>query len=188
MTLYRHAAPLEMTVAVSHSHVISTAAKRSGEISLLYAAWLWCIPRLPACRYVAALGSLTSRTEGPLRHCVALFAPLGSVSLDSQSSTDSLRIQFPCHLKGDASTPFRMTGPAGRRRSVCRLTVSMSDCLSLPCHFDRSAKETVKKYRHFFTVSLFHQRISFILPLRFPYRRKGRRWRRCGRRLPVSGG
>ena len=26
-------------------------------------------------------------------------APLGSVSLDSQSSIDSLRIQFPCHRK-----------------------------------------------------------------------------------------
>ena len=26
-------------------------------------------------------------------------APLGSVSLDSQSSADSLRIQFPCHRK-----------------------------------------------------------------------------------------
>ena len=63
LTPYRHAAPLEMTVTASRSPVISTAAKRSGEISLLYAAWLWCIPRLPACRYVAALGSLTSRTE-----------------------------------------------------------------------------------------------------------------------------
>ena len=36
----------------------------------------------------------------PLRHFVALFAPVGSVSLNSQSSADSLRIQFPCHLKG----------------------------------------------------------------------------------------
>ena len=36
----------------------------------------------------------------PLRHFVALSAPVGSVSLDSQSSADSLRIQFPCHLKG----------------------------------------------------------------------------------------
>ena len=52
LTLYRHAAPLEMTVAVSRFHVISTVAKRSGEISLLYAAWLWCLSRLPACRYV----------------------------------------------------------------------------------------------------------------------------------------
>ena len=50
LTPYRHAAPLEMTVTASRSPVISTAAKRSGEISLLYAAWLWCLPRLPAYR------------------------------------------------------------------------------------------------------------------------------------------
>ena len=31
---------------------------------------------------------------------VALSAPIGSMSLDSQSPMDSLRIQFPCHLKG----------------------------------------------------------------------------------------
>ena len=39
---------------------------------------------------------------------------------------------------GGASTAFRMTGPAGRLRSVSRLTVLISDCLFLPCHFDRS--------------------------------------------------
>ena len=50
LTPYRHAAPLEMTVTASRSPVISTAAKRSGEISLLYAAWLWCLSRLPAHR------------------------------------------------------------------------------------------------------------------------------------------
>ena len=35
----------------------------------------------------------------------------------------------------------RMTGPAGRRRIVCRLSVLMSDGLFLPCHFDRSEAE-----------------------------------------------
>ena len=43
LTPYRHAAPLEMTVTAGRSHVISTAAKRSGEISLLYAAWPHCV-------------------------------------------------------------------------------------------------------------------------------------------------
>ena len=36
LTPYRHAAPLEMTVTAGRSHVIPTAAKRSGEIPLLY--------------------------------------------------------------------------------------------------------------------------------------------------------
>ena len=40
-----------------------------------------------------------SYPPAPLRHFVALF-PGGSVSLDSQSPMGSLRIQFPCHLKG----------------------------------------------------------------------------------------
>jgi hypothetical protein len=46
--------------------------------------------------------------RAPLRHSVALFAPLGSVSLDSQSSADSLRIQFPCHLKGTQGLATRL--------------------------------------------------------------------------------
>ena len=34
----------------------------------------------------------------PLVAGATTFAPLGSVSLDSQSPKGSLRIQFPCHL------------------------------------------------------------------------------------------
>ena len=113
LTPYRHAAPLEMAVAASRSHVISTAAgqppigkpligqargqlrltwrlyaesPQSGEISLLYAAWLWCLSRLPAHWYAAALGSLTSRTE--ILHCVQNDEPAGRLRSVSRLMSD----------------------------------------------------------------------------------------------------
>ena len=46
-----------------------------------------------SCRRQRAFGNPPLATTWPSP------APLGSVSLDSQSSIDSLRIQFPCHRK-----------------------------------------------------------------------------------------
>ena len=44
--------------------------------------------------------------------CCLPAVPLGSVSLDSQSSADSLRIRFPCHLKGTQDvTGFGFVSP-----------------------------------------------------------------------------
>ena len=61
--------------------------------------------------------------------CLPVVSGIGLTNVTCRRTPSPLRGPLP--LKGDASTAFRMTGPAGRLRSASRLTFSMSDCLSL---------------------------------------------------------
>lgn len=63
-------------------------------------------PKLALSLPIKALSfCLADRVRGPSP------APLGSVSLDSQSSIDSLRIQFPCHRKQGEARFMEWRGP-----------------------------------------------------------------------------
>ena len=44
-----------------------------------------------------SLAVITIPADSPFGGFATTFAPVGSVSLDSQSPKGSLRIQFPCH-------------------------------------------------------------------------------------------
>ena len=75
---YRHASPLEMTMLASAPLVISTEAKRSGEISRLngqesgcgFRRWLFRRAALPSLRGAG-------ETRAPMRQCIQRLFPQG---------------------------------------------------------------------------------------------------------------
>ena len=114
MSPYRHAAPLEMTIlAGSIGHAFDVRVQRVQRVVLSPSR---------AMSFIGLPGRPTPSTTGvvplPLQAGGGKFtgerpspAPLGSVSLDSQSHTGSLRIQFPCHREWGRRKVYRGAVP-----------------------------------------------------------------------------